>query len=112
MVTGSGPSEFLIRAIGPALKRMGVSGVLERPVLTVRGQGAKLPLGESRGNHTPNVDNLLQKAADKVGAFVAPSEGRDAGVFLSLKPGVYSATVHGEAGSTGSALFEIYQLSD
>ncbi len=108
-VTGtSGTSQqLLIRADGPSLASLGVSGVLAQPSLT---------LFDSKGNAiatntvwgTNSNAAQISAAAAGVGAFALPAGSADSALLVTLPPGVYTAQVSGVNSTTGIALVEVY----
>lgn len=117
VVAGNSPKRLLVRGVGPALAAFGVASALADPLLTVYDGGAALARNDNWG--TPTTVNTAQIAATpeqisaaeaQVGAFRYGAGGRDAAVIVTLAPGAYTAHVAGAAGSTGTALIEIYEL--
>ena len=105
VVTGSGPKQFLVRAVGPGLSAFGVSGVLATPTLTL--------LDASRNTVVTNSgwagDPTLAAAFSQVGAFSLATDSLDAAAVAVLQPGTYYLQVTG-GGNSGKALAEIYDL--
>lgn len=105
-VVGEGaPKKILVRAIGPSLVPFGVSGVLDRPVITLfNAQGTQL---------TSNAGWADADAATmtSVGAFPLPSGSRDAAIVTTLSPGAYTAQVTTAGSTPGVALIEVYDVS-
>lgn len=108
VVNGSSAKRVLIRAIGPALGPLGVSGTLADPFLRVF-QGTTV-IRENDNWESGNNLALLLDAAAKSGAFALPAGGKDAAVLLTLPPGSYSAQVSGVGGATGISLVEVYEV--
>ena len=62
-------------------------------------------------NDNWNGDSLVSSISQAVGSFPLGSQtSKDSALVLTLKPGVYAATVSGGSGSTGVALAEIYEV--
>ena len=107
VITGKTPKNVLLRAAGPALSGMGVTGALANPVLTLLNQaGAEIAAND-------NWDASGQGAAltatfDRLGAFRFQAGSRDSALLLTLPPGVYTALVSGSGGTSGIALVEAY----
>lgn len=103
VIGGTGALKLLIRAVGPTLANLGVSGVLADPTITLY-----------RGN-TALATNDNWSAADAptmaaVGAFALTAGSRDAAIVTTLPAGAYSAIVSGVGGTTGTALVELYAV--
>lgn len=103
-ITGVGPKQLLIRAVGPKLGAFGVTGVLTDPKLEIySGTGVKLIEND-------NWTNALAATFTAVGAFGLDANSRDAALVTALPPGSYTAQVRGADGGTGEALIEIYEV--
>lgn len=101
-VIEGGSKRVIVRASGPALGALGVTGVLADPVLTVYA-------GSTVAAQNDDWDTSLAAEFTRVGAFAWPGGSRDAAVALTLPPGAYSAHVGGKNGATGVALVEVYE---
>lgn len=99
-----GPKTILVRAAGPALSALGVSGVLADPVLT---------LSAPTSDFTQSNDNWLSSAANRalflrLGAFPFADGSRDAALSGPLGAQAYTAVAAGPAGTSGITLVEAY----
>lgn len=95
---------MLLRAAGPALSGFGVAGVLADPVLTLyRGSTAL-----ASNDNWLATDAAVMTAA---GAFSFAAGSKDAALVITLTPGAYTAQVSGNAGTTGLALLEVYDVT-
>ncbi|MES2695222.1 MAG: hypothetical protein V4773_17235, partial [Verrucomicrobiota bacterium] len=117
VVTGPGPRTYLIRAVGPTLRKsFGVNDALLDPFMQIY-RGETL-LRENDDWDTPsNGMPAIRQAAQRVGAFAIMEErdtvlrtGLDAVMLITLQPGSYTAKVSGFEGATGVALIEIYEI--
>ena len=102
--TGGGSKPLLIRAVGPGLAALGVSGTLADP---------KLEIYDSKGVKVVENDNWNANLAPVfagVGAFRLPDASRDAALVATLPAGSYTAQVSGVGGLTGDAIVEVYEL--
>ncbi len=108
VVAGEAPVLVLVRAAGPGLIPLGVSGVLNRPRLRVL-RGAT-PLAGSDSWALADSPATIAQASARVGAFAFTQPSDDAALLLFLPPGPYTALVSGADGGTGVALLEIYQV--
>ena len=107
LVIGPGTAEtVLVRAVGPALGPLGVSGVLKAPVLTLYDSGGNL-LQTNQGWGTGNATAPIMSAA---GAFPLPAGSADSALVATLPAGAYTAQVSGAGGTTGVVLLEIYEV--
>lgn len=107
-VKGSASRRVLVRGIGPALAKFGVTGVLEAPTLTVF-QGDRL-VAQNDGWQAATAAEVSAASAAS-GAFALEAGSKDAAVVLTLAPGSYSAVVSGAGGLSGAALVEVYELA-
>ncbi len=102
IVTGNGPANVLVRAIGPSLTKAGVSNALQDP---------KLDLYNSQGQIIASDDNWKDsQQADIAATTIPPSDDRESAILRTLPPGQYTATVRGVNGTSGVAVVEAYQL--
>ena len=109
VITGSGTQELLIRAVGPTLAAHGLtSGLLAQPTLTLY-QGDTELASDANWGGASNAAQIASAAA-QVGAFSLPAGSSDGALLVTLPPGAYSAEVSGVAGTTGTALVELYAI--
>ncbi|MEO7165410.1 MAG: fibronectin type III domain-containing protein [Spartobacteria bacterium] len=101
IVDGVVPKKVGLRAIGPSLTAAGVTGALADPVLQIV---------NSSGATVATNDNWNVPGEEVSGIGLAPSDAREAALVVALDPGAYSAIVSGQGGSSGVALFELYDL--
>jgi sugar lactone lactonase YvrE len=104
-INGTGTKRLLIRAAGPALAPLGVTGVLANPRLELYSSaGVKL-------NENEYWDATLASTFTSVGAFGFPAGSRDAALVVQLNAGTtYTVQVRGSDNGTGEALIEVYEL--
>jgi sugar lactone lactonase YvrE len=108
VIHGTQPATVLIRAVGPTLSTLSVSGVLAQPTLTVQDASANT-VATNTGWSTNSNAAAIATATATVGAFALPSGSADCALLLTLQPGNYTATVSGVGGTSGIALVEAYQ---
>jgi cytochrome c peroxidase len=102
IITGSNPKPVLIRGLGPALSNFGLTGVLNDPVLELRGADGTLLFQN---------DNWKDSQRTEIEATpYAPGDDREPVIIASLAPGAYTAVLTGKNQTTGLALVEIYDL--
>lgn len=104
-VDGTGTKSVLIRAIGPRLADLGVTGVLSDPKVDVFRAGTSTAITSN-----DNWDVALASTFSAVGAFDLIPGSRDAALLTTLGTGSYTVQVSGANGSTGEALVEIYEV--
>ncbi len=99
---GGGPSQMVMRAIGPSLP--GVSDPLPDPTLE---------LYDSNGTSLAFDDNWKDTQQIEIEATgLAPTDGRESAIETALPAGNYTVIVRGKNGATGVALVEIYNLGN
>src|SRR5438132_9811395 len=102
IITGSDSKKVLVRAIGPSLASVGISGVLADPTVTI--------YDSNHGMVTTN-DNWKSSQQTEIQATgLAPQNDLESAVIVTLPPGSYTAIVSGNNGGTGIALAEVYDL--
>lgn len=107
-ITGSGHKTVLIRGVGAALTRYGVTGVLDDPKLTLFSEHETV-LG-TNDNWLPSAG--WGQAFTAVGAFPLRVGTRDSALVVSLLPGNYTAQVSGANATSGVSLIEVYDLAN
>jgi hypothetical protein len=94
----------VIRAIGPTLQLFGVAAPLLDP---------RLELFSASGARLASNDDFVATDASvfrQVGAFELPFGAKDAAIVARLSPGGYTAHVTAPAGTSGTALLEVYEV--
>jgi hypothetical protein len=105
-IGGTTSRTVLIRASGPALGVLGVSGTLPDPQLTLVNGTTTLAQNTGWGG-SPQIAS----EASMVGAFSwGTAATNDSALLITLPPGTYSAEVAGAKGDTGIALVEVYEV--
>ncbi len=97
------PASFILRAIGPSLSQFGVLDALLDPILELHNAEGSLIF--QNDNWRSDQEQLI------IDSNLAPSDDRESAIIANLSPGSYSAIVRGSSNSTGTALVEIYRLS-
>jgi hypothetical protein len=107
IITGNDTKQVVLRAIGPSLTGMDVTGALADP---------SLELFDSSGALLASNDNWKDNsAADQTilnDAMLAPTEDAESALVANLDPGAYTAIVRGAGDTTGVALVEAYDLDN
>jgi hypothetical protein len=100
---GASDATIVVRAIGPTLAGH-VTDFLADPNLELRdANGALIALNNDW------QDDPTQAAALEA-AGIPPTDPRESGIYATLATGPYTAIVHGQNGTTGIGLVEIYNL--
>jgi uncharacterized protein (DUF1800 family) len=108
LVIGPGsPDTVLIRADGPALTAMGVTGVLSAPILSLYNSSGAL-MATNQGWSTGNATAAIMSSA---GAFPLTQGSADSALVATLPAGSYTAQVSGAGGATGVAIIEVYEVA-
>jgi hypothetical protein len=95
---------IVVRGIGPSLAQFGLSPVLADPTLELHdGNGALLISNDDW------QDDPVQ-AAQLSAHGLAPQDPKESGIFASLPPGAFTATLAGKNGGMGIGLAEIYTV--
>ncbi|MEY2520137.1 MAG: hypothetical protein QOF24_1896 [Verrucomicrobiota bacterium] len=100
----NGQSRIVVRARGPSLASLGVTGGLPDP---------SLELHDSQGNLLISDDNWQENAFQAIQLQTvgfAPNSLVESALVTTLSPGAYTAIVRGAHGTTGVALVEVYDL--
>ncbi len=103
VIGGTQSQTVMIRAVGPGLGALGVSGVVADPILELYSGANKI--GE---NDDWSGTQAVQLAA-QVGAFALPAGSRDAVLLATLPPGPYTLQVRGKTGG-GEVIVEVYEV--
>ena len=109
IITGDGPKQLLIRAVGPTLGAApyNVSGVLTDPQFKVIPSGQDFTVAS---NDNWGGTAALQAAFTQTYAFPLPADSKDAAVVVRLPPGGYTVQATGVGGTTGTVLVEVYDM--
>jgi hypothetical protein len=103
----SGTKPLVIRAVGPSLVPLGVSGALEDPKLEIFAGTSKTGENDNWGGAT-----ALTNAMSGVGAFAfANTASRDAAMMANAARGNNSVSVSATGNGTGAVLAEIYEVT-
>ena len=115
IITGTTPKNVIVRAIGPSLSGLGVPGALEDPVLELHETvGAIDTIIASNDNWKSDQQAEIEATG------LPPTDDLESAIVATLAPvdpsvagsGAYTAIVRGNAGGTGVALVEVYDLDD
>jgi hypothetical protein len=108
-ITGGGPKQLLIRAVGPTLGAdpYNVPGVLADPQFRVVPLGMDLTVAS---NDNWGGVAALQAAFVQTNDFALATGSKDAAAIVRLPPGGYTIQVTGVGGTTGNVLVEVYDM--
>ncbi|MBI5380963.1 MAG: immunoglobulin domain-containing protein [Opitutae bacterium] len=98
---------ILIRAIGPSLRRFGVTDSLTAPKIQIFDAAGKDVTSQSP--YWPLPSQLLQ-LQQRVGAFPIETNTADVITAQWLPPGAYTVQISSASGGTGAVLAEVYAL--
>ena len=91
IVGGNTPKPVVVRALGPSLIKLGVTGVLADPSLQLRDANGNLVEANNDWQQSPNAAII---SADGL----APSSAKESAMAPTLNPGNYTALVTGVRG--------------
>jgi sugar lactone lactonase YvrE len=101
-IIGGGEATILVRAIGPSLTSLGVSGALQDPTLVVR---------DANGFPVAFDNDWKQHQQAQIQATgIPPTDDRESACLITLAAGSYTAVVSGVGDTTGVGLVEVYRL--
>jgi thiol-disulfide isomerase/thioredoxin len=109
IITGDGPKQLLIRAVGPTLgvAPYNVPDVLADPQFKVIPSGQDFTVAS---NDNWGGTAALQVAFAQTYAFPLPVDSKDAAVVVRLPPGGYTVQATGVGDTTGTVLVEVYDM--
>lgn len=105
-VDGTGSKNLLIRAAGPSLGALGVSGTLVDPKLEIF-TATTVPVKVAEND---NFSGAVDTLARTLGGFGFVPGARDAAILVSLPAGGYTVQVSGLNNGTGEAIIEVYEV--
>ena len=109
VITGLESKPVLLRAVGPALRGLGVTTALAAPRLELRANGVLL--ATNNGWTTTGNAAEIANAAARSGAFPLAAGSADSVILTTLAPGTYTALMSASDAKLGVGLIEIYDLS-
>lgn len=112
-MTGAGPGQVLVRAVGPTLSvfdpvNLAPGLVLPDPRLQLKTLAGSLLATDDNWDSSDAA--AISAAGDAVGAFGLPPGGRDAALLATLSAGTYTPVVGDTTGAGGLALVEVYEV--
>ena len=103
-ISGTGPKNVLLRAVGPGLIEFGVSGTMATPEIQLYGPSGSVIAQNNGWGTSPTI----AAAITQVGAFPFAPGSADSAIVTSLEPGAYTVHVFDPSGTGGTVLLEIY----
>ena len=101
-ISGNQAKKVIVRALGPTLSTLGVSGALADPTITIV---------NSNNVTVASNDNWRDTQETEIAASgFAPPNDLESAIIATLAPGAYTALVTGKNGGTGIGLVDVYQL--
>jgi hypothetical protein len=105
-VGGATSKTVLIRATGPALASLGVTGTMPDPTLSVFSGQTMLAYNAGWGG-----SSQIAAAAASVYAFALTNPASlDSAVLITLPPGAYTVQGKSASGTAGITLIEVYEI--
>jgi hypothetical protein len=104
IVTGTVPKRVIIRGIGPSLS--GFSGVLADPILELHQGNTTLVVND---NWKTRQDGSSQQAEVEA-TGIPPTKDLESAIVTTLSPGIYTAILSGNNGTSGIGVVEVYDL--
>jgi hypothetical protein len=98
-----GPTNVIVRALGPSLSRSGVPNPLQDPTLELIDQNGTVLNANDDFASSPERDQITARG-------LAPQDEREAALMQLVAPGNYTGVVRGKDNSTGVALVEVYDV--
>jgi uncharacterized repeat protein (TIGR01451 family) len=99
----AGGDRIVVRGLGPSLAAMGVTNVLADPMLELRDGNAALVYANDDWQDDPTGTGV-----ELVAAGLAPTNHLEAGIPVTLPPGLYTALLSGKNNGSGIGLVEVY----
>jgi hypothetical protein len=103
IVQGAQSKKVILRAIGPSLTRLGVTGALANPTLELYDESGALIASNDDWQQSPQVNEIIAST-------IAPSNAHESAIVATLPAGGYTTILRGVSGTTGVALVEGYEL--
>jgi phospholipase/lecithinase/hemolysin len=102
VISGNQAKKVIVRALGPTLSTLGVSGALADPTMTIVNSSNVVVASNDNWRDT--------QQSEIAGSGYAPPNDLESAIIATLPPGSYTAVVTGKNGGTGIGLVDLYQL--
>ena len=107
ILRGDGPKRVAVRALGPSLADVGLTGVLPDPTLELHDSAGALIASNDNWQSASNAQELID-------ADLSPNRPNESAILITLPASSdglgYTAIVRGVGGSSGIGLVEVYDL--
>ena len=103
IITGSQSKTLILRAIGPSLSGVGVTGVLEDPMLELHNSAGGVVASNDDWRDGAQASQIQQ-----IG--LAPTDSYESAILVTVAPGSYTAVVSGYNDGFGNGLVEVYEI--
>ena len=102
IIQGSAPQTVVVRARGPSLAQLGLTGTLANPML-------RLYTGSTLIETNDNWVDAANAAQVQSSGF-APANSQESAILITLNPGAYTAIMSGVGNTTGIGLVEVFAV--
>jgi T5SS/PEP-CTERM-associated repeat protein len=111
ILQGTEPKRVLIRAVGPSLAAVGLSGALADPTLELH-DGTGALIGQNDDWRETQTGGLITEDQffEIFATGIPPTSFEESAIIATLEPGAYTAIIAGADSSTGIGLVEVYDL--
>jgi Divergent InlB B-repeat domain len=103
IINGNDAKTVVLRGIGPSLANVGLTNVLDDPVLELHASNGALIL--QNDNWRDTQETQIQNSG------LQPSDNREAAIIATLQPGAYTGILTGKNQTTGVGLVEFYDTN-
>jgi hypothetical protein len=103
IISGTGPTSLLIRALGPSLSDAGLHRVLADPALELHNAIGDLIATNDNWIDSPDKDEIEFTG-------LAPTDDLESAMLVNLPPGAYTIVLSGANGNTGLGFAQVYSL--
>lgn len=101
---------FLVRAVGPGLRRFGVANPLSDPLLKIHYASGGTLFQQDDWNDGMSIESMRYWES-ATGAFPLEKQSLDAAIAVTLPEGAYTISVEGWGGAAGTVQVEVYEIS-
>ena len=112
VVSGGGTKKVLIRGLGPELANRGVFNVIGDPQLSLYRMGENDPFATNDNWQEAANASEISISSQQVGASALSAGSLDSAMVLELPQGIYTAVLKNAAGADGTALVEVFDVSE
>jgi len=102
IISGGQPKKIVVRALGPSLTSLGVTGALADPTVAIYNSSNTLVASNDNWKDTQQTELTA--------SGYAPPNDLDSAIIATLSPGSYTAVVSGKNNGTGVGLVDLYEI--